>query len=289
MSTAGTAEPSAQAEPAASPERSDSDVSAADGDRAGGAETGAVSPDVAGEGSPEDEGSLVAPLDATTTVAVQGAGTGVEAPADPLPLAGGTLRVAVDGEADGLNPAANNFAVSAYVMAYPMFDPLAYFDAEGNWIPYLAESFTSNDDATVWRMRLREGVRFHDGTEMTADDVVATISAREWQRADRSFWRSKNSDTFKPMGPWIETDVDPMAQTTFVRVNGETRAEFATGGMVFDPWDFIVEASRYITFHPGDVLWMGADSNCQIGPGDVVDVEVTGIGVLSNPVEPDTR
>ena len=115
------------------------------------------------------------------------------------------------------------------------------------------------------------------------------ISAREWQRADRSFWRSKNSDTFKPMGPWIETDVDPMAQTTFVRVNGETRAEFATGGMVFDPWDFIAEASRYITFHPGDVLWMGADSNCQIGPGDVVDVEVTGIGVLSNPVELDTR
>ena len=115
------------------------------------------------------------------------------------------------------------------------------------------------------------------------------VSAREWQRADRSFWRSKNSDTFKPMGPWIETDVDPMAQTTFVRVNGETRAEFATGGMVFDPWDFIVEASRYITFHPGDVLWMGADSNCQIEPGDVVDVEVTGIGVLSNPVELDSR
>ena len=115
------------------------------------------------------------------------------------------------------------------------------------------------------------------------------VSAREWQRADRSFWRSKNSDTFKPMGPWIETDVDPMAQTTYVRVDGETRAEFATGGMVFDPWDFIVEASRYITFHPGDVLWMGADSNCQIGPGDVVDIEVTGIGVLSNPVRLDTR
>ena len=91
------------------------------------------------------------------------------------------------------------------------------------------------------------------------------------------------------MGPWIETDVDPMAQTTTVSVNGETRAEFPTGGMVFDPWDFIVETSRYITFHIGDVLWMGADSNCQIAPGDTVDVEVTGIGVLSNPVELDTR
>jgi len=176
--TAGTAEPSAQPEPAASPERSDSDIPAVDGDRDEGAGAGAVSPDVAGEGPQEDEGSLVAPLDATTTIAVQGADTGGEAPAGPRPLAGGTLRVAVDGEADGLNPAANNFAVSAYVMAYPMFDPLAYFDAEGNWIPYLAESFTSNDDGTVWRMRLREGVRFHDGTEMTADDVVATISAQ---------------------------------------------------------------------------------------------------------------
>ena len=115
------------------------------------------------------------------------------------------------------------------------------------------------------------------------------VSAREWQRSDRSFWRSKNSDTFKPMGPWIETDVDPMAQTTTVRVNGEARARFATGDMVFDPWDFIVEASRYVTFHPGDVLWMGADSTCQLAPGDVVDVEVTGIGVLSNPVRLDAR
>ncbi len=136
------------------------------------------SPDAVGEAPQGDEGSRVAPLDTTTTVAVQGADTGVEEPSGPPPLSGGTLRVAVDGEADGLNPAANNFAVSAYVMAYPMFDPLAYFDAEGNWIPYLAESFTSNDDATVWRMRLREGVRFHDGTEMTADDVVATVTAQ---------------------------------------------------------------------------------------------------------------
>jgi 2-keto-4-pentenoate hydratase/2-oxohepta-3-ene-1,7-dioic acid hydratase in catechol pathway len=86
------------------------------------------------------------------------------------------------------------------------------------------------------------------------------------------------------MGPWIETDVDPMVQTTTVLLNGRVQAEFATGDMVFDPWDFIVEASRYITFHPGDVLWMGADSACRLTPGDTVDVEISGIGVLSNPV-----
>lgn len=111
------------------------------------------------------------------------------------------------------------------------------------------------------------------------------VSAREWQHADRTFWRSKNADTFKPMGPWIETDVDPMAQTTTVRVDGEVRAKFATGAMIFDPFEYIAETTKYITMHPGDVLWMGADATVQLAPGNVVDIEISGIGVLSNPVE----
>ena len=110
------------------------------------------------------------------------------------------------------------------------------------------------------------------------------VSAREWQHSDRTFWRSKNSDTFKPMGPWIETDVDALAQTTTVRVDGEVRATFATGAMLFDPYDFIVETTRYITMRPGDVLWLGAGGVCQLEPGNVVDVEISGIGTLSNPV-----
>ena len=115
------------------------------------------------------------------------------------------------------------------------------------------------------------------------------VSARAWQNEDRTFWRSKNSDTFKPMGPWIETDVDPLAQTTTVRVDGEVRAEFPTGAMIFDPFEFIVETTKYITMHPGDVLWMGADSTCQLEPGSVVDIEISGIGVLSNPVEAELK
>lgn len=110
------------------------------------------------------------------------------------------------------------------------------------------------------------------------------VSARTWQHSDRSFWRSKNSDTFKPMGPWIETEVDPLAQTTVMRVNNEKRAAFATGAMIFDPYEYIVETTKYITMNPGDVLWMGADGTCQLEPGDAVDIEVSGIGVLSNPV-----
>ena len=177
--TARTVESSASSEPSAPAEPSDADGGLDQGGGRAEATAGdSGSTSAAGEASQEEQGSLVAPLDTTTTVAEGGGDSGTEATAGPLPQSGGTVRVGVEAEADGLNPAANNFAASAYVMAYPMFDPLAYFDADGNWIPYLAESFTSNDDATVWRMRLREGVRFHDGTALTADDVVATISAQ---------------------------------------------------------------------------------------------------------------
>ena len=110
------------------------------------------------------------------------------------------------------------------------------------------------------------------------------VSAREWQRADRTFWRAKNADTFKPMGPWIETELEPRCATTRVRLNGRQACEFATGDMIFDAIDYIVEISRYITLHPGDVLWMGAESTVMIAPGDLVEVEVSGIGTLSNRV-----
>ncbi|GAA4823099.1 fumarylacetoacetate hydrolase family protein [Streptomyces ziwulingensis] len=110
------------------------------------------------------------------------------------------------------------------------------------------------------------------------------VSARTWQHQDRSFWRSKNSDTFKPMGPWIETDVDALAQTTTLRVNGEQRSSFATGDMVFDPFDHITELTRHNTLYAGDVLWMGAETVCPLEPGDTVEIEISGIGVLTNPV-----
>jgi 2-keto-4-pentenoate hydratase/2-oxohepta-3-ene-1,7-dioic acid hydratase in catechol pathway len=110
------------------------------------------------------------------------------------------------------------------------------------------------------------------------------VSAREWQHADRTFYRAKNADTFKPMGPWIETDADPLAATTTVRRNGAVAATFATGDMIFDPYDFLVEMTKYITVHPGDVLWMGADGNTPMAVGDVIDIEISGIGTLTNRV-----
>jgi 2-keto-4-pentenoate hydratase/2-oxohepta-3-ene-1,7-dioic acid hydratase in catechol pathway len=115
------------------------------------------------------------------------------------------------------------------------------------------------------------------------------ISARGWQRTDRTFWRCKNSDTFKPMGPYIVCGADPLSATTTVRVNGEVKAAFPTGDMLFDPYDFICAMSRYITLSPGDVVWMGTDETATVLPGQVVEITIDGIGTLANPVIEENR
>jgi 2-keto-4-pentenoate hydratase/2-oxohepta-3-ene-1,7-dioic acid hydratase in catechol pathway len=111
------------------------------------------------------------------------------------------------------------------------------------------------------------------------------FSERVWQQADRTFWRAKNSDTFKPMGPWIETDVDLEKMQTIVRVNGRVATQFATNNMIFGVATYLSAMTRYVTLYPGDVLWMGTDLVPEnVAAGDVVEVELTGIGVLRNPV-----
>jgi len=110
------------------------------------------------------------------------------------------------------------------------------------------------------------------------------VSERTWQRGDRTFWRGKNADTFKPMGPWIETNVDLDAMETIVRVNGAESLRFKTNEMIFSIPHYISQMTKYLTLYPGDVIWMGTDGTSpDLKDGDVVDVELTGIGVLHNP------
>jgi 2-keto-4-pentenoate hydratase/2-oxohepta-3-ene-1,7-dioic acid hydratase in catechol pathway len=111
------------------------------------------------------------------------------------------------------------------------------------------------------------------------------VSERVWQRNDRTFWRSKNTDTFKPMGPWIVTDVDLESMRTVVRVNDRVVEDFATNDMIFSAATFISEVSKYNTIYPGDVMWLGTDGVPEnIKHGDTVHIEISGIGTLSNPV-----
>jgi 2-keto-4-pentenoate hydratase/2-oxohepta-3-ene-1,7-dioic acid hydratase in catechol pathway len=114
------------------------------------------------------------------------------------------------------------------------------------------------------------------------------VTDRGWQKDDRILWRSKNADTFSPMGPWIETDVDLESLGTRVLVNGEVVNEFATNAMLFGVAEFVSTISRYSTLHPGDMIWMGTDGDSiNLRDGDTVDVEINQIGRLSNPVRKD--
>ena len=109
------------------------------------------------------------------------------------------------------------------------------------------------------------------------------VSERTWQKADRSLWRSKNADTFKPMGPWIETDVDLDKMETVIKVNGRETGRFTNNDMIFGIVPFIVELTKYFTLWPGDVIWMGTDgASPDLKAGDVVEIEITGIGTLRN-------
>src|SRR6185312_9431497 len=109
------------------------------------------------------------------------------------------------------------------------------------------------------------------------------VSERTWQKADRGLWRAKNADTFKPMGPWIETDADLDKMETIIKVNGKETGRFHTNDMIFGIVPFIVELTKYFTLWPGDVIWMGTDgASPDLKAGDVVEIEITGIGTLRN-------
>jgi 2-keto-4-pentenoate hydratase/2-oxohepta-3-ene-1,7-dioic acid hydratase in catechol pathway len=111
------------------------------------------------------------------------------------------------------------------------------------------------------------------------------VSERGWQASDRTLWRAKNSDTFKPMGPWIVTGLDPVDMKTTIRLNGKVMDSFDTGKMIFNAADFICEMTKYITVHPGDVMWLGTDGVPEnMKPGDVVEIDISGIGTLRNRV-----
>ena len=129
-------------------------------------------------------------------------------------------------------------------------------------------------------------------TEARALDYVAgytlgnDVSERAWQKSDRTLWRAKNSDTFKPMGPRIVAGIDPMKQVIEVRINGRTVSSYNTAGMIFGVAQYIARMSRYVTLQPNDVIWFGCDGATipALNDGDLVEVLNDAIGVLANRV-----
>lgn len=111
------------------------------------------------------------------------------------------------------------------------------------------------------------------------------VTARDLQRRDGQWSRAKGFDTFCPLGPWIETDLDPADQVVECLVNGQVRQRGHTRDLVFSIPHLLAYASAVMTLEPGDVLMTGTPAGVSpLAPGDVVVVRVSGIGELENPV-----
>ncbi len=111
------------------------------------------------------------------------------------------------------------------------------------------------------------------------------ISARDWQANDLQWWRAKSSDTFTPLGPFIVTDLDPGNLHLMGRINGQVVQDQVTSDLLYDVPTIIEFVSRVMTLEPGDVIMTGTPGRPgDIHEGDVMEIEVEGIGVLSNPV-----
>ena len=119
--------------------------------------------------------------------------------------------------------------------------------------------------------------------------VANDVTARDLQKSDVQFTRAKGFDSFCPLGPWIETDLDPQAFVDGVRVqtyvNGDVRQDGTTADLIFDIPTLVAHVSSVMTLLPGDVILTGTPEG--VGPmevGDEVEVSIAGIGTLVNKV-----
>lgn len=111
------------------------------------------------------------------------------------------------------------------------------------------------------------------------------VTARDLQRKDGQWSRAKGFDTFCPLGPVIETDFDPASATIETRVNGEVRQHAPLTDMIHSVASIIEYASAVFTLLPGDVILTGTPAGVgAFEAGDVVEVEISGLGILRNTV-----
>lgn len=116
------------------------------------------------------------------------------------------------------------------------------------------------------------------------------VTARDLQKIDDQWTRAKGFDTFCSYGPWIDTEFDPSDAVLTCRVNGQMRQMASTRDMVFNVNLLIAYVTSVMTLEPGDLLFTGTPAG--VGPledGDLVEVEIEGLGKLSNPVKAEAR
>ena len=112
------------------------------------------------------------------------------------------------------------------------------------------------------------------------------VTARDLQKTDGQWTRAKGFDTFCAFGPWIDTDFDPSDAVVTCRVNGQMRQMASTRDMVFSVATLVAYISSVMTLEPADLIFTGTPAGVgPLKPGDRVDVEIDGLGAISNPVK----
>jgi 2-keto-4-pentenoate hydratase/2-oxohepta-3-ene-1,7-dioic acid hydratase in catechol pathway len=120
--------------------------------------------------------------------------------------------------------------------------------------------------------------------------IANDVTARDIQHSDGQWARAKGFDTFCPLGPWIETNLDPSDILITTRLNGEIRQMSSTREMVFNIPQLVVYVSSIMTLEPGDVILSGTPAGVgKLNPGDVISITIEGIGELINLVAEDKR
>jgi 2-keto-4-pentenoate hydratase/2-oxohepta-3-ene-1,7-dioic acid hydratase in catechol pathway len=120
--------------------------------------------------------------------------------------------------------------------------------------------------------------------------IVNDVTVRDLQKKDGQFTRAKGFDSFCPCGPIVTDEVDPAKLRLTTRVDGVVKQDSPTSDMIFDVATIIEVASRVMTLEPGDLIATGTPAGVgAIVPGNVVEIEITGIGILTNPVVEETE
>lgn len=140
------------------------------------------------------------------------------------------------------------------------------------------------------------GQRCRNLTEEDAMEVIFgytvanDVTARDLQRKDGQWTRGKGFDTFCPVGPWIDTQFNPTNRNVRCMVNNELRQDGNTGLMIYSIGHVLAFVTRFMTLEPGDLVLTGTPAGVgAVQPGDVMVVEVSGLGILSNPVISETE
>jgi 2-keto-4-pentenoate hydratase/2-oxohepta-3-ene-1,7-dioic acid hydratase in catechol pathway len=153
-------------------------------------------------------------------------------------------------------------------------------------LPPISHQVEFEGELAVVIGRLARHVRAEEaGRYILGHTIANDVTLRDLQKPDEQWARAKGFDGSCPLGPWIETALDPSDVFIQTRLNGEPRQQATTADMVFGVATLIESVTTFMTLLPGDVIITGTpDGTGTLEPGDHVEVDIDGIGVLANPV-----